>query len=172
LTESGALGLNNAGQVVGYSSADPYRVQSVGLWPNSIGSANGGIGPMTTGVLFSGGSVAPVGFGAAYGVNASGQVAEGTPLNDLSDQSGYAINDAGEVVGSTVFKGGPGQAFASSNGTTTMLGLLAGDDQSAAYGVNASGQAVGYSGPSAAAGVSARHQAVLSRAGRCCRWGC
>jgi hypothetical protein len=28
--------LNDAGQVVGYSSSDPYRVQSVGLWPNSI----------------------------------------------------------------------------------------------------------------------------------------
>ena len=38
--ESGALGLHDAGQAVGYSSAYPYRVQSVGLWPNSIGAAN------------------------------------------------------------------------------------------------------------------------------------
>jgi uncharacterized membrane protein len=161
--ESGALGLNDAGQVVGYSSADPYRVQSVGLWPNSIGTANGGTGPLTTGVLFSGGSVTAVAFGAAYGVNASGEVAGG---NLQASGTGYAINDAGLVVGSTVAKGAPGEAFASSNGATTLLGTLPGDDQSAAYGVNASGEAVGYSGQSAAAGASAHHQAVLFSGGQ------
>src|SRR5262249_28833522 len=104
--ESGALGINDSGQVVGYSSPFPYHVQSVGIWPNSIGSANGGMGPRTTGVLFSAGSVTPAAFGAAYAVNDSGSVVGGefSPAAGVNF-SAYGINRTGQVAGSTAGTG-------------------------------------------------------------------
>ena len=53
------------------------------------------------------------------------------------------INSNGEVAGMIV-KNGQGNAFVSQNGTVIDLGTIGGGSWSAAYGLNDSGQAVGY----------------------------
>jgi uncharacterized membrane protein len=165
--ESGALGINDVGDVVGYSSSEPYRVQSVGLWPNSIGFENGGMGPETTGVLFSGGSVTAVSVGAAYAVSGSGEAVGGVfrPGGD-AEFTAYGVNGGGQVVGGTGSKYSVGDAVEFANGAETVLGHLADDHQSTAYGINDSGEAVGESGQSAVAGGLSHHHAVLFNGGQ------
>src|SRR5262249_23554998 len=154
-------------QVVGYSSAYPYRVQSVGLWPNSIGFANGGTGPTTTGVVFSEGSVSAVTFGAAYAVNDSGEaVGGGVSPGGGAEVTAVGVGGRGQGGGGRGSKYWAGDAVEFSNGAETVLGHRAGDDESTAYGINDFGQAVGESGQSAVAGGLARHHAVLFSGGQ------
>jgi uncharacterized membrane protein len=72
----------------------------------------------------------------------------------------YGVNGGGRVVGGSGSKYSAGDAVEFSNGAETVLGHLAGDDESTAYGINDAGQAVGESGQSVVAGGSAQHHAV------------
>jgi probable HAF family extracellular repeat protein len=143
-------GLNNSGQVGGFSST--------------------GTGPYYA-VLYGGGRITDLGTlgGAqsfANGINDSGQVVGesetasgythaflygGGTMTDLGTLPGgsysfaYGVNASGQVVGQSTPRGGAGHAFLYGGGKMTDLGTLPGDSESIAYGVNASGQVVGSS---------------------------
>jgi probable HAF family extracellular repeat protein len=153
--ESGAFGINNRGQVVGYS----------------------GIGGSYHAVLWEHGTIADLstltgseGWSLASGINNRGQIVgysgigssyhavlwENGTITDLGTLSGPAgfsvangINSRGQIVGSSWSGsyGYPGHAVLWENGTITDLGTLAGSEgRSLAVDINNRGQIVGYSG--------------------------
>ena len=65
------------------------------------------------------------------------------PGSDYSEAT--AINNRGQVVGSSTFSSGPSHAFLYENGTMVDLGTLPGGFTSQALGINDRGQIVGYS---------------------------
>jgi len=148
---SQGYGINNAGQVTGWSS---------------IGSSSGGTsihaflysnGQMTD---ITAGQVGPQGYSAGYAVNSAGQVAgfaeltvggqylgryaviysngQVTNLGGFYSY-GYGINDAGQVTGDSVASDGTVHAFLYSNGQMTDLGPGIG------FGINNAGQITGES---------------------------
>jgi probable HAF family extracellular repeat protein len=176
-TVSAGFGINDAGQAVGYSAGD-----------DSAGSGQP--------VLFSGGTVIPLdplsalfgfgGFGAALAINGSGEAVgysanfwtEATswaggsaadlgalPSNPPPRESiAYGVDSTGQAVGysqSDVKDLAPRPegsiAVLFSGGSATSLGTLAGDTQSVAYSINASGQVVGYS-----QGASRQHAVLFT----------
>jgi probable HAF family extracellular repeat protein len=69
-------------------------------------------------------------------------------LTDLGPGVALGPNDAGQVVGYSVFAGNPNQvATLWSGGVTTNLGTLTGWTDSFAAAINDAGTVVGYSGP-------------------------
>ncbi|MCX5807726.1 MAG: hypothetical protein NT010_16925 [Proteobacteria bacterium] len=149
VANSAAYGINNTGQVVGYSAT-------------SGGSDNA--------FLYSNGTMKNLGtlggtWSAAYGINNAGQVvgystntsgnsaenaflySNGT-MQNLGTLGGtwsaaYGINNAGHVVGSSQISGNSAHnAFLYSNGTMQNLGTLGGN-YSYANGINNAGQVVG-----------------------------
>ena len=158
LTDLGTLGgnsgnaqaINDTGQVVGYSNVAPNQPHAT-LW------RNGGATDLTPGMNGSN----------ATGINDLGQVVLNlnnstaflwengslTPLGDLGLGVAFAsdINNAGQAVGSSATDNpaplGPmGHAFLWEHGVMTDLGLLPGDEDSAAAAINQHGQIVGSSG--------------------------
>ena len=144
-----ALGINNVGQVVGYSSTSFDLHLHAFLYSNRT---------MTDLGILPGGD-----YSQACAINDAGQVvgvattssashaflySNGT-MTDLGTlpggrQSGaYGINNAGQVVGSSSISSDTMHAFLYSNGTMTDLGTLPGGDYSEAYGINNAGQVVG-----------------------------
>lgn len=110
-----AFGINDNGQIVGvmyYQTGAPCAAGADAF-------------------SYSNGSWSDYGPGAAYAVNASGQVA-GTLTNVTTDQSGDC-----KVLGTI--------AFLNSNGTTNSLGTLPGGNNSIGYAINVSGRVVGSS---------------------------
>ena len=98
-------------------------------------------------------------YGAAYGINSSGQLAghsgghatlwSGSTVTDLGTLGGsssiaWAINDAGQVAGISYTTSGNQHATLWTGGTMTDLGTLGGN-RSFAYGINKSAQVVGMS---------------------------
>jgi probable HAF family extracellular repeat protein len=140
---SSAYGINENGQVVGFS---------------------GGEFPDLDAFVYSNGSMKELGnfgtYARAYGINDSGQVvinagiqaflysnAQMTNLGGLpgaTGAQGSAINSSGQVVGYCVVSGNA-RAFSYTNGTMTDLGTVAGN-QSDATAINDRGQIVGGSG--------------------------
>lgn len=157
-----ASGINNAGQMAGYS----YQ------FPTNIGYRA---------LLYSGGSMQDLGTlggasSSAYGINASGLVVgyadtagnaayhaflySGGSMQDLGTLGGsnslaYGINAAGQVVGYSSTSSGVNHAFLYANGTMQDLGVLSGSGNSRAYAINNTGQVVGYSNATAASGIHA-----------------
>jgi probable HAF family extracellular repeat protein len=158
-TSSAATGINNSGQVVGYSTASSGESYAF---------------------LYSGGAVTNLGFlgsesgvyssSLAFGINSSGQVVGGSSTNDAGriafsysvgtmtnlgslpgpnvsgGSAATAINSSGLIVGGSGLPG-VANAFLYSNGTLTNLGTLGGTNpNSLATGINDSGEIVGYSG--------------------------
>jgi probable HAF family extracellular repeat protein len=169
-----ALGLNESGQVVGFSNLVAGRAQAAHafIWQN---------GKMT--------DLGENNFSYAYGVNASGQVVgggnfpgaffwqNGTSTSIVKPGVAYAINNSGQVVGE--FNGSNARAFAWQNGTLTDLG------PGSATAINASGQIVGSSnsnavlwqngtmttlGPGSATGINASGLIVGSSNGEGVLW--
>jgi probable HAF family extracellular repeat protein len=154
-----ATGINNSGQIVGYS-----YVQSAGATDHAFVYSNGKM----TGLDPSAGTSS-----YAEGINDSGQVAGyydyqngnesaflfsngmvfglGTLGLDYNSSSAYAINNSGQVVGESGTTWGTEHAFLATFGTMTGdaitctmtdLGTLGGAN-SCAYGINDNGQVVG-----------------------------
>jgi probable HAF family extracellular repeat protein len=158
-TYSYAYGINQLGQVVGYSEI------------------SGGAG--YHGFLYDGTAMRDLGalggsYSYAYGINNSGQavgyseVGDGTgyqaflytggAMEDLNTGGilsvAYGINDSGLIVGSSLTMDKGLQAFLDVGGTMRDLSIQAGS-QSEALAVNNSGQVVGWSGIGGGAGYHA-----------------
>ncbi len=148
-TDSVALGLNEAGQVVGYSYLPDNTTFRAFLYSNGtmhdLGTL-GGAHSIATGINEAGQVV-----GYAYlpdnAVEHAFLYSNGT-MHDLGTLGGIdsfatGINEAGQVVGYSDPLGNVGQhAFLYSNGTMHDLGTLGGA-YSLAYGINEAGQVVG-----------------------------
>jgi probable HAF family extracellular repeat protein len=172
---STALGLNAAGDAVGYSQhvsgAAPHAVLFSGgavidlgvLEPNHRGSRALALGPGATVYGYS------VGAGCCGAIEpvlfSSGNVtALPLPAGD-SEGAVFGVNSLGNAVGYTEdgneadFSNRPhgSHAVRFSNGVATLLGALPGDSQGAAYGINDAGQVVGYS-----QGASRQHAVLFS----------
>ncbi len=149
-SQSQAYGVNNAGQVTGYSYTTSDAEQHAFQYSNGIISDLGTLG----------GS-----YSQGYGINLAGQVTgysaivgdsvthaftyingTMTDLGTLGGQSskGYALNAVGQTTGQADDASGNGHAFLYSNGTISDLGTLGG---SFSYGssINQSGQIAGTS---------------------------
>jgi hypothetical protein len=170
-SESGVWGLDGSGRAVGFGGfASASAVQDhAEMW--SAGSATQLPGP--AGVLgvralstTSDGDV--VGYAAGVGNTVPLWWHAGTltalPL-DASEGMAFSVNDAGQVVGYTQNfltrlprPDGAHAVMWTQGGTPTTLGMLPGDTQSVAYGINQAGVAVGYSqsetGPATAVSFS------------------
>ena len=148
--ESWARGINNSGQVVGWSDLPGYTATHAFLYDGTSMHDLGTLGGTNS---------------WAYGINNSGQVVgasdtagsqqhaflySGGTMHDLGTLGGtyssaYGINDSGQVVGMSESTGPQGHAFLYSGGTMHDLGTLGGS-YSSAYGINNSGQASGTAG--------------------------
>ena len=158
-------GINNAGQVVGYSLTAPGQRHAFITGPNGLGMTDlgtlGGNESYASGINDAG-QVVGYSYTAAgqphafiTGPNGLGMKDLGTlpTLGGLDGSYAYGINDAGQVVGSsftiTTAAGQTEHAFITGpNGVgMTDLGTLGGDYSfvSAASGINDAGQVVGNS---------------------------
>jgi len=159
---SGAVGINNNGQVVGASGPCAPLSPAIGahavLWQNGSTSATdlGNLGGSTNNV--------------AFGINGEGQIVgisalsgnatvhaffwqNGGPMQDLGTLPGdvlsiaYSLNDAGEIVGQSCDANGNCRACLWRNGSPTDLNALVPPGSAAhlvvAFDVNNQGQIVG-----------------------------
>ena len=160
-TWSRALGINDAGQVVGASVTGDGFTRAF-LYSNGTMMNLGTLGGIGTGPV-------PYSYSIAWGINNAGQVVGeslstdnnyraflysngtmtnlGTQLGGVSS-SASAINNVGEIVGIVNFGGFPTEtymAFSYSSGTRTNLGNLGGTAPTYPADNNEAGQVVGYS---------------------------
>ena len=155
-TYSRAYGINNSGDIVGVSRPG-VGVERATYWQHispttwSIRQLSAAPGETQSGA--AGINDAGVMAGWTYGPAADGSI-QGDPVRWLSQASapenlgsqGWeagAINLAGQILGSMTVDGAT-HAFLWENGVITDLGHLGGG-QSQAFGINSSGDAVGYS---------------------------
>ena len=150
--DSWAYGINNSGQVTGYSAIaqDQSTVHAFIYKDGTFTDIGAVLGSTET---------------VALGINASGQVAGYASSNSATrgaflydsgfflffEPNGfpYGINDRGEVVGGLSGNDdGSGRAFLYSHGAKQDLGTLGGGTFARAYALNNLGQVVGVSGPS------------------------
>lgn len=144
--ESEARAINNVGQVAGFYRTGSGFDSRAFLWEDGVMQNLGSLGGDRS---------------EAYGINDSGQVvgmsytSSGTfrafrwqngVMQDLgtlggTHSSARAINNAGQIVGMASTSAGPQHAFLWSGGMADLGALDYGSD---AYGVNESGQVVGY----------------------------
>jgi probable HAF family extracellular repeat protein len=144
---SQAMGINSAGQVVGYSSASG-GLSDAFLWQNGSMQDLGSLG-------------GDYPYAYAYGINSAGQVTGYTStsggaghaflwqngsMQDLGTLGGwsygYGINSAGQVTGYSGTSVHTFRAFLWQNGFMQDLGTLGGQN-SYGYGINDAGQVVG-----------------------------
>ena len=165
---SHGYGINDSGQVTGYSNISNYSSATHAFLYSGGGMRD--LGTLPGGTLSSG-----------YGINNSGQVVGESTVNtgatihhaflysgSMSDlgtlggtsSDGYGINDSGQVTGSSGISGsGAHHAFLySTNAGMSDLGTLGGS-ASAGNGINTSGQVVG---DSYVTGNSADHAFLYS----------
>ncbi|HZW32870.1 MAG TPA: DUF3466 family protein [Isosphaeraceae bacterium] len=142
-------GLNDSNQVVGtaYTAAPPGT---------PISSANDHLGPQHA-YLSNGGTVTDLGL--LGGSSPAATVIPGAWANETwvnptlqgPQSAATAINDAGQIVGTSSLPNGISHAFLYSAGKMTDLGGLPGYNFTTATAINASGAVVGYSTNSAVA---------------------
>ena len=158
---SGAIGLNDSAEVVGYSNTSTGLLTEFNFtafeWASAGGMVN--LGKLSGGnsscafEINSTGVIAGDSFVSSSVVNATNWTNNKIKnLGSLSKSiftAGLAINDSAEIVGESVFQYGPpftshGFKWTSSGGMKD-LGTLSGGDTSLANGINSSGIVVGQS---------------------------
>jgi probable HAF family extracellular repeat protein len=140
----------------GNGQAVAYRINNSGLavgWSDNSSGQTNGFGSNGNGSPFNYSATLNGAESYVYGVNSAGDAAglfysgsqshgaiwvNGSIIDLGAGSAATAINDSGMAVG------GNGQAFVYSHGQMQDLGTLAGGSWSAAYGINASGEVVGY----------------------------
>ncbi len=152
--DSGASGINDSGQVVGYATTASGNAEAF-LYSDGVmtglGFLPGGTQGGATGINNSGQVV-------GYSTNASGNkeafLYSGGVMTGLGtlpgyiDSVAYAINESGQIVGYATDPSGNAQAFLYGGGVMTGLGTLPGAVGSMAEAINNAGQIVGRSGRS------------------------
>jgi uncharacterized membrane protein len=154
-----ARGVNNSGQLVGYSITNSENTIRPFFWPNT----NPATEPIPLNITVDGGGGD---FGIAYGINNLGQIVgfiskgpysyaviwpdtnpttEAIPLS-LGGKIGklYGINDSGQIVGSLNGSGEKPIFLANSEAEPTVLSLGEGGTKGEAYGINNLEEIVGY----------------------------
>ena len=157
-TVSGAIGLNDAGTVVGYSNVkgEPVTEFVAVEWPSTGGIRN--LGTLSGGAssaafqINSAGEISGDSFVASGVVNATrwtrNQIKNLGKLKGAIFTAGLAINDNGYIVGESVFAYGPpftSHGFLWNGSTMKDLGTLTGGITSMANAINSSGVVVGQS---------------------------
>lgn len=151
--DSSALGINNRGQVVGYSttsSGNPHAFLFENGVMTDLGTFPGGLVSVASGINNRGQVV-------GYADTASGDVHaflfEKGVMTDLGVLPGgifseaLGINERGQVVGTSTGRGFS-HGFLFEKGVMTDLGALPGGNNSVASGINNRGQVAGYSSQS------------------------
>ncbi len=160
-TESRALGINDAGVIVGYARNAAGNDRAV-RWRNGAIQGLGTLGGATS---------------AALGINASGAIV-GRSQNSQGKFRAFvwrtgtmralptllgggfaqadAINTSGQIVGSAVTKSGFQHAVLWNNGQIQDLGVLTGDTESVAMDIDDAGRITGFSSRNTANGPVTR----------------
>ena len=151
--DSEALGINEAGQIVGWST-DASGYSHACLWQNGtitdLGMLPGGYGSQAWGINDAGQIVGSSWISDSR-ADASACLWQNGTITDLGTLPGcdgseaWSINEAGQIVGASKTATGYSHACLWQNGTITDLGTLPGDWHSGACGINETGQIVGLS---------------------------
>lgn len=150
---SAAFAINNHGQIVGYSTSNSGN--RAFLWQsgsmNSLGVLPGGGDSVAIDINNSGQIIgrSDSSNGSRAFLWQSGSMSNLGLLSGASGQSAAnAINDAGQIAGSSSTSGGTSHAFLWQSGSMTDLGSFPNGfvDQSVGSGINSLGEVVGWSG--------------------------
>ena len=157
-TVSGAIGLNDAGIVVGYSNVKGLPVTEFVATEWVPGKAIQNLGTLSGGAssaafqINSANEISGDSFVASGVVNATrwvdGKIKNLGKLPGAIFTSGLAINDSGYIVGESVFAYGPpftSHGFLWNGSTLKDLGTLVGGITSIANAINSSGVVIGQS---------------------------
>lgn len=164
-TVSGAVGINDAGTVVGYSNVKGQLATNFNAVQWSSAGAISNLGTLWGGSsssafqINSAGEVAGDSFLSSGVVNATSwtnkKIKNLGSLSKAIFSAGLAINDSGNVVGESVFGYGPpftSHAFLHNGSTMKDLGTLPGGVTSMANAINTAGVVVGQSDGSSTRG--------------------
>lgn len=152
-SSSSALGINDSGQIVGYSFTSGGQTRATlfsGTGSNNTDLGTFGGSSYASGINNSGQIIGYAfdGTGILHATFYSGVGSNNTDLGTLggSYSWAYGINDVGQMVGYSWNSGGQSHAtlFSGTGSGNTDLGTLGGSS-SYAYGINDAGQTVGYS---------------------------
>ncbi len=157
-----ASGINNAGQIVGWSGDTSGSAFRPWLWENGTLTDLGTPVGFTWGVAYD---INEAGQVAGFGFNATGSARallwSGGQMTDLGDLGGgvslaFGINDAGQIVGWSATAKSEHHAFLWDAGVMTDLGTLPGGYESTGDDLSNAGRIVGQ-----ASGSNAAPHAVL-----------
>ncbi|GAG13166.1 unnamed protein product, partial [marine sediment metagenome] len=149
---SGATSVNDYGQVVGYANG-AYQSQYAYLWEDGNWTYIGTLPDLDYSASFdinNPGQIVGHSFMLGPGGGSLAWIYEDGNLTGLGTLGGgrssaYALNDEGQVVGSSRTNNNKTHAFLWENGTMTDLGVLPNETGSAAYDINENGQVCGSS---------------------------
>jgi probable HAF family extracellular repeat protein len=138
---SAAYGINNAGQIVGWSGSHWFLYSGGTMMDMGIGQA---LKINNLGQIVGTAALGPYSGRGAFFYDGSIHFVEPLPLGGNEGNLGYGINDAGDLVGASYFGDGiSSHPFLYHAGSLTDLGNLPGTNQCEAIDINIERQVVG-----------------------------